>query len=277
MDNTLYISDLDGTLLQPDGTISKYTREKIHEIIDAGIHFTIATARSITSTKEILGDLPLKLPVICSNGGTIFNFHTKENLHVEYMTSNIVKEIIDAIKDEPHSAFMSGLIDGEEKIFFDELTNDGMHWFHQNRIEANDKRLTKIDDLRAYSLHPITSITLMNRAQNLLQKKKFYSKQYAKTLKVNYFENKYSVGWYWLSLHSANSTKGNAIERLKNMLNLNHLNTTVFGDEMNDLPMFAIADHAVAVGNALPEVKRASHSVIGANHENAVVDFILGQ
>lgn len=277
MNSNLYISDLDGTLLQPDGTLSDYSKNKILEILDRGINFTIATARSITSAREILGDIPFKLPVICSNGGTIFNYQTKENLHVEFMPTPIVQEIISAIKNEPDSAFVSGLIDGEEHIFYDELSNFAMEWFYEDRIAANDKRLNRIDDIRNYAAHPITSITMMNRSHHLKKKKRFYTKNYPSDLKVNFFENKYSEGWYWLSLHSAESTKGNAIKKLKNMLNLNHSTTTVFGDEMNDLPMFEMAHQAIAVGNALPEVKRASHSVIGANHENAVVDFILSQ
>ena len=78
-----------------------------------------------------------------------------------------------------------------------------------------------------------------------------------------------------MSLHSAKSTKGNAIKKLKTIAGIDAATTTVFGDEMNDLPMFEMANQALAVSNALPEVKRAARSVIGANHENAVVDYIL--
>jgi len=188
MDSNLYISDLDGTLLQPDGTLSDYSRDKILKILDHGIHFTIATARSVTSVKEILGDIPFQLPVICANGGTIFNYHTKENLHVEYMPTHIVQEIIPTIKSNSESAFVSGLIDGQEHIFYDELTNYAMEWFYEDRIAAQDKRLNQIDDIRNYSSHPITSITMMNRSHHLLKKKRFYTKNYSSDIKVNYFE-----------------------------------------------------------------------------------------
>jgi Cof subfamily protein (haloacid dehalogenase superfamily) len=273
----LYITDLDGTLLQKDGTISEYTREKIHLIIEKGIPFTIATARSITSTKEILGDIPFQLPVICSNGGTIFNYHTKENLHVEFISTPVLQDIIPSIKKANESAFVSGLIDGKEHIFFDELTNEGMHWFHQDRLNAKDERLNQIEDIRHYTDHPITTITFMNRAHHLVPKKRFYQKNYSNDLKVNYFENKYSEGWYWLSLHSVLSTKRNAIQKLKNLIGMEQANLTVFGDEMNDLSMFEIAHKAIAVGNALHQVKKKSHQIIGTNQNNSVVDYILAQ
>ena len=49
----------------------------------------------------------------------------------------------------------------------------------------------------------------------------------------------------------------------------------VFGDELNDIPMFRDADRAIAVGNALPSVMELAHEVIGENSEDAVVNFIL--
>lgn len=48
----------------------------------------------------------------------------------------------------------------------------------------------------------------------------------------------------------------------------------MFGDSLNDLTMFAVADVAVAVGNALPEVKAAADKVIEANYTDSVARFI---
>lgn len=48
----------------------------------------------------------------------------------------------------------------------------------------------------------------------------------------------------------------------------------VFGDNINDLPMMAVADVAVAVGNAVPEVKEAADMVIGPNTSDSVARFI---
>jgi hypothetical protein len=49
---------------------------------------------------------------------------------------------------------------------------------------------------------------------------------------------------------------------------------TVFGDNLNDLPMMAVADVAVAVENALPEVKKAADIVIGTNQSDAVALYL---
>jgi hydroxymethylpyrimidine pyrophosphatase-like HAD family hydrolase len=50
--------------------------------------------------------------------------------------------------------------------------------------------------------------------------------------------------------------------------------TVVFGDYVNDLEMFKVAGRAVAMSNALPEVKKAAHEVIGSNQSGAVIDYL---
>ncbi|MEZ5001458.1 MAG: HAD family hydrolase [Chitinophagales bacterium] len=275
MTERIFISDLDGTLLQPDATLSDYSKEKILEILDKGIHFTVATARSVTSTKEILGDIPFKLPIICANGGSIYNYDPHELLHVEYIPKYLVSDIIHEMKSRNDSAFVSSLEDGQEKVHYDDLHNYAMNWFYEDRVKAQDKRLSKIEDIRYRAVETVTTITFMNRKHHLEKTKKHFIKKYKNQIKLNFFENKYSPGWHWLSIHSAQSSKGNAIQKLKKFTGLEKAHVTVFGDEMNDLSMFEIAEHPVAVGNALQKVKNKAKEVIDHNHQNAVVDYVL--
>ena len=55
---TLYVSDLDGTLLQPDATLSRFARSGLEELLADGALFTVASARSVVSMNAILGALP---------------------------------------------------------------------------------------------------------------------------------------------------------------------------------------------------------------------------
>ena len=61
---TLFVSDLDGTLMRSDKTLSDKTVQTLNRLIENGVLFTYATARSIQSAMEITGKLKLKLPVI---------------------------------------------------------------------------------------------------------------------------------------------------------------------------------------------------------------------
>ena len=64
------------------------------------------------------------------------------------------------------------------------------------------------------------------------------------------------------------------VEKLAERLQIPLSETVVFGDYLNDLEMFKIAGQAIAVGNALPEVKQAAHQVIGSNDALGVINYL---
>ena len=66
--DVLYVSDLDGTLMRSDGTLSPETARMINALTARGTAFTYATARSIESARTIAGGLNLPLPAITRNG-----------------------------------------------------------------------------------------------------------------------------------------------------------------------------------------------------------------
>ena len=69
-----------------------------------------------------------------------------------------------------------------------------------------------------------------------------------------------------------NCTKAKAILKMKELLGFGKV--VVFGDSVNDLPMFRAADEAYAVDNALEELKGIATGVIGRNDEDAVARFL---
>jgi len=76
---TLYISDLDGTLLNNKPELSLFSRERLQALIADGLHFTVASARSVNSIRSLLGELKLTLPVISFNGAYISDLASGEH------------------------------------------------------------------------------------------------------------------------------------------------------------------------------------------------------
>lgn len=70
MTKTLYISDLDGTLLNREGQFSDYTREALRRFDEAGILFTCATGRTLSSVSMLLGEARFTCPAVL--GGAIY-------------------------------------------------------------------------------------------------------------------------------------------------------------------------------------------------------------
>lgn len=78
MSKTLYVTDLDGTLMRDDKSISKTTSEILNNLIEGGIFITYATARSLDSASGITRDIHFKLPVVIRNGTILADPGKKE-------------------------------------------------------------------------------------------------------------------------------------------------------------------------------------------------------
>ena len=77
---TLYVTDLDGTLLNSKDEISEYSMSIINELVDKGMNFTYATARSLSSASIVSKGLSTKMPVIVYNGAFIIEAGSGEIL-----------------------------------------------------------------------------------------------------------------------------------------------------------------------------------------------------
>ena len=77
-----------------------------------------------------------------------------------------------------------------------------------------------------------------------------------------------------MTVHSGEATKANAIDRLLADQGLSRHALTVFGDQVNDLSMFEIAQRAVAVGNATEAVRSRATHIIGENERDSVAEFV---
>ncbi len=88
------------------------------------------------------------------------------------------------------------------------------------------------------------------------------------------FENPYSPGHWWLTIHVRKACKAKALRTLLEMEGIPPQRLTVFGDHINDIKMFQLAGRAVAVANAEELVKQNAHEIIGSNDDDAVVKYI---
>lgn len=78
----------------------------------------------------------------------------------------------------------------------------------------------------------------------------------------------------WISLGNENVSKGNAITKLNQYLNIVKENTLVFGNDYNDLSMFEVAGTCVAMQNAVPELKEKANHIALSNNEDGVAHFL---
>lgn len=127
--NTLYVSDLDGTLLRSNETISEYTNEIINSLTEKGMIFSYATARSLITAKKVTKGLTAKIPLIVYNGAFVID-NISEEILIENYFDNTVKSLLEDLFNNKVYPIVYAFINDEEKFsFVPELCTQGMNVF----------------------------------------------------------------------------------------------------------------------------------------------------
>ena len=105
---TLYVTDLDGTLLRTDDTVSPFTINTVNGLVDKGMLFTYATARSLVSASVVTKGLSARIPVIAYNGAFIYNAETGIPLYSFCRASGCIRLYILSRKESKGSAGCQG-------------------------------------------------------------------------------------------------------------------------------------------------------------------------
>ena len=155
-----------------------------------------------------------------------------------------------------------------EKVFFAGEHSVGIRkYLDERKSEKGIRIVNSIDALFSGDLGYITMIDDKEKLDPIYERVKGKEGWEAVLQKDAYDEE------YWLEICPENSTKAKAIVKPKAKLGMERI--VVFGDSVNDIPMFKIADEAYAVGNALPELKKYATGIIASNEEDGVAKFLL--
>lgn len=275
MKNKLYISDLDGTLLNDNAMLSNFTLKNLNTLIEKGLHFTVASARSVISMQKILKGLKIKLPVIEFNGAFISDLRTGEHVIVNEINPEIKYDILNDIKKYVKFPFISSFDGKRDRLYYVDIQNEGCKWYVNDRKKNKDIRLTKVESLRRIINEQVVCFTIIDTKENLKELSLLLEEKYEAMIEVHFIENEYSPGWHWLTIHDVRSTKDQAIKELIKITGHNLEDLIVFGDNTNDIKMFKISYEAIAVKNAKDELKKYADKIIGLNEEDSVVKYII--
>ncbi len=265
MEKTLYVSDLDGTLLRKNQTLSAFTVETVNRLAKNGVMFSYATARSkITAQKAAAGISPA-IPIIVYNGAFILENGTGKILHGNFLGKQAANEIFSFLRKHDVLPVVYAYINGVEKFSYCERGHSrGATDFLATRKGDIRERMTAEDHLTDGDVFYFSCIDEKDKLLPLYH-----------TLKDKYhciFSCDIYSGEYWLEILHKDATKATAVLKLKEMLGCTSV--VAFGDHENDLSMFRIADRSYAVANAQEVVKKAATAVIGSNEEDGVAKWL---
>lgn len=269
-----YVSDLDGTLLNAEGRLSDTSRDLLGKMINDGLQFTVASARSVWSIAQMLEGLDITVPVIEFNGAFITEMKTGRHLVVNGLSETVKHGIYLEIQAAGFLPFIS-TYDGErDNLYHSRILNEGMQWYYDDRMALKDPRLRPPRPLESILEEQVICFTVIDREENLKPLEHRLKRLYGEMIQLHLFRHLYCEGWHWLTIHDARACKSRALDMLLDMLAIGNDELTVFGDDINDIAMFERAGRAIAVENAITPVKDRASRVIGSNREDSVARFI---
>lgn len=268
MNDTLYVSDLDGTLMRNNEKLSEYTIKTLNELLRQGLPFTFATARSIESAKVITGELEIKLPVITRNGAVLADNKTGKHLQKSVFTKEEVELLKQMLPELPSCGFVSCFLDDKMiRTYMPADHTEGLKgYIDYYKKDPSMVKAETLDEMFQGTPGYVTIIGARDRIAPLYEKVKQYKGWESLFQKDTYRDE------FWLEICPQNCTKAKSILKLKEQLGFEKL--VVFGDSLNDISMFKIADESYAVANAMDELKKIATHIIGSNEEDSVVDLL---
>jgi HAD superfamily hydrolase (TIGR01484 family) len=266
---------MDGTLLDPDARLSDATRAGIFRLIEAGVPFTVATARSPRSIAHILDGVPLRLPVVALHGAILSDLTARRHVRIRTVSRDAAETLLGIARGHCTSVWIS-THDGErDHVSCDKVTNEGSRWYDEELTQNADPRRRHVADVESTLDEQVVCFTAIDREPAIRSIASEMQSALSGAVTVHAFENAYSPGWWWINAHTADAGKDAGVRDLVEHTGLHDHEIVGFGDTGSDLHLFEASHKRIAVENADAPVRAAACETIGPHHEDSVIRWIL--
>ena len=269
--NKIYITDLDHTFLRSDLSVSAFSTEIWNQKAKEST-LSIATARSFYSAQALLPKLHINAPMILLDGSLVVT-PEKKILDAKFVAQDAANALIEeSIKFCDLHPFTIGLKDDDLNESFD---YPSIQSEIQKKVLTNykyDPRL--LEHSQVVATDKIFKIVYMDTEARLRPLTLHLQQIFGDTFEFKLSPENYTGGYFLTILHPLGD-KAHALKSVMEYLDQPLEKLHVFGDSINDIAMFKMAGHALAVQNALTEVKVVADTVLQkSNDEDAVAHYL---
>ena len=269
---TLYLTDLDGTFLRSDASISPFSREAINFLASKGVLFTIATARTYATVIPLFSGVHLPCPLVLMNGVCLYDANARRTILHHALPEQVGRDCERIFARYGKNPMLYFEKDSKIRVEYKFLVNEPQAHYVAQRDNFYNKGFTQVDAYHFDSDADLIYVVTLDKKEEI---EGIYQavKQLPGT-DWNFYTDNYTNCYFLEGMPKGVSKASGALE-VKKLLGADKI--VAFGDNVNDLPLFEAADEAYAVSNACDELKAAATGVIGSNDEDAVVRFLLSR
>jgi Cof subfamily protein (haloacid dehalogenase superfamily) len=249
----LVASDLDGTLLRPDATVSGRTRVAIERVLAAGVAFVMVTGRPPRSVRELAAGAGVRGLAICANGALVYDLDADAVVAATPLASEVGTRLVTELR----SALPGAVFAAETEDRF----QSGVGW---GRRGLTVDRVVELADPLDLVAAPVIKLLVRHPERpfaELVERVRAVAGDDA------------VVTWSGVGLaeiSAAGVTKAFALEWVCKRVGVTAAEVVAIGDMPNDLAMLAWAGRSVAVANADPSVLEAADEVTASNVDDGV-------
>ncbi len=250
----LVATDLDGTLLRDDKTISERTRAALWRVQEAGIALVLVTGRPPRTLKIVAQELAVTGLAICCNGAIVYDLAADAIFQHDTLASDVARQLVTVLRDAvPGVCFAveRGLVFGHEPAY-----TAISHIPEQDRPFTGDAYVLCAEDVTKLIVrHPEMPLDdLLRLSRGVVGERAAVTHS----------------GAPFVEIAAAGITKASALAAVCARLGIEASAVIAFGDMPNDLPMLAWAGRSIAVANAHPDVRAAVDTVTASNEADGV-------
>ncbi|MBT8240287.1 MAG: Cof-type HAD-IIB family hydrolase [Acidimicrobiia bacterium] len=246
-------TDIDGTMLRRDGTLSPVVRGALHDARRAGIEVVPTTGRPFVVATDVIDALGHDRYWIFANGAVTWHHGRAETVRGDWMQPDRTIDIVERVRSVlPNASFA---VEFETDAIF----------------ERGFERLVTVVD----GLHLVEDVT--RAVESRVQKVLVFD--HTQTIYELYRKVSESIGDDGVATYSGMSfievaadlvTKAMAVRELAEQLGIHQTEVASFGDNHNDVSMLEWAGRGYAMGNATVDAVEAADYVIGTNEDDAL-------
>lgn len=265
MNYRLFVVDLDGTLIQKDGTVSAPDRDALFRLREEGVAVAIATGRATAACKALLQRLNLSGYHIFYDGALVADPSTGKAIYAQPLPVGILKEMIDFA--HAHGIYLE--LYSQDYLFVEFLdwpSSIHRHFFGVESIVVPFESVYRHESILKGEM--VISNATENEEATLLRR------YLDGRLKFSIARAPAYPGIDFVNIVNPNVSKGDALQALIRHLDISRSEVVAIGDGLNDISLFETAGLAIAMGNAPEELKKMSNFITSSVDENGVAGAI---
>lgn len=275
---TLYLSDLDGTLLNNEGVLPERSRAALNRLIARGTQFSVATARN-TLSMYVLDGLRLHVPVSIMNGAVCYDTQKDEYFAAKPIDPDAFCRITRILRKHSMTGFAYGVSPKVQSLYYEPPAHfrPPASQYYEKRLRDKLRAPQSVKLIQAERLEDIAEecicfFTVKETYETLLAVRNEI--QVIDGIYAPVYKDKYTDYWF-VEVASGSASKAAAVHDLRAWGAYDRV--VGFGDDVNDIPMLKACDEAYAVANAAEAVKALADGVIDSNEENGVANYLEQQ